>query len=98
MITFVRTTTALPGKLTEALMLLKTTQAVVKKVSGVEASSFAVAGGVTGQFVSMLQFKDLGHYEEVVGLLLANAEYHAEMKKWGDVIAPGSSDQLLRSL
>jgi antibiotic biosynthesis monooxygenase (ABM) superfamily enzyme len=98
MITFTRTLTALPGKTFEVIAYIKETQALVKKVVGLESTIYAVSGGAVGEFVSVLRFDSFAHFEEVVLKLLASPEYQAIVKKGEGLVAPGARDQLLRSI
>jgi len=99
MITFTRTYTAQPGKFFDLIAQSKENAAIVKKVVGLEVSTNVVSGGVTGELVGVLKFKDFAHYEEVVNKLLSNAEYRDVLDKFAGLIVPGSArDQLMREI
>jgi hypothetical protein len=99
MIVFVRTAVPLPGKAMDLLAFAKEAAQVVKQANGSDVSVSISIGGDAGAVAWTSMYESLAQYEEKSAKLMADAGYHALLKKGEGLLVPGSvKDQLWRHL
>lgn len=91
MITFVRTATAAPGKLGEALVWAKEITAIVKRVTGKDMAVANPFGGVVTEVAWIAQWDSVGQADEAFSKLMADREYTAALTKAAHLLVAGSA-------
>jgi hypothetical protein len=91
MITFVRTTVALPGKIGDVVALAKETAAHVKRVTGTDVAVATSFGGSYSEVAWISHADNLADMEEANNKLMADAEFRAQLKKWENMVVPGAT-------
>ena len=99
MITFVRTTVAMPGKLFELLAVAKEIAGLVKRVTGKDLAVSAAVGGVVGEIAWIAHYDSLAQLDEGNAKIMADAEVRSMVKKLEGLVVPGTTrDHLWRHL
>ncbi len=97
MITWIRTSKTLPGKVGEGVFFAKEIAAIVERVIGkklVVATSF---GGGIGEIAWTGQYDNAGQAEELLAKLTADPEYMKALTKVQGIFIPGGGhDQIWR--
>jgi NIPSNAP len=90
MITVIRTATAFPGEMGEALAWAKQIATIVKRVTGKEqliATSFA---GLLADIAWIGRYDSVAQYDELRTAVIADHEYRDAIKKARQLFVPGS--------
>jgi DNA-binding transcriptional regulator LsrR (DeoR family) len=99
MITLVRTATALPGKIGEAVVWGKEVAAIVERVTGMKGMISTTFGGQLGGIAWTAQYDNAAQVEEAVSKLNADRDYLTALAKAQNLFVPGSGhDQMWRRL
>lgn len=99
MITLVRTSTALPGKIGEAVLWAKEIAAIVERVTGKRPTVSTTFGGALGGICWMGQFDNAGQLEQAISKLTADRDYLTALTKAQGLFVAGSGhDQLWRQV
>jgi hypothetical protein len=91
MITFVRTATAAPGKLGEAIVWGKEISAIVKRVTGKDMAVANPFGGAVTEVAWIAQWDSVGQADEAFVKLMADREYTTALTKEGQLLVAGSA-------
>jgi hypothetical protein len=95
MITVIRTVTAFPGMMGEALSWAREVAALVKRVTGKEQFVCSSFGGMLAEIAWIGQYDGVGQYDEMRTKVLSDGEYRVALKKARDLFTPGSErDQI----
>jgi hypothetical protein len=95
MITAARSAQAMPGKLGEAIALLKEIAAFVKSKHGLEVQIKVQIAGPVGRLSWISNFDSLADYEATSNKILADKEYHALVGKAAGAFIPGHTHETL---
>ena len=99
MITYVRTSTAQPGKAFEYMAAQQESIGHATRASGVKWTLAMGVGGVVGQFSFWATLDSLADVETMYGKLMADADWRAATAKVQSLTIPGSShDQIWRQV
>jgi hypothetical protein len=99
MITYVRTSTAQPGKAFEYMAAQQESIAHATRASGVKWTLAMSVGGVVGQFSFWATMDSLADVETMYAKLMADAEWRSATAKVQSLTVPGSThDQILRHI
>jgi len=99
MITYARTSTALPGKAFEYMAAQQESIAHATRASGVKWTLAMGVGGVVGQFSLWSTVDSLADVDVALGKLMADAEWRAATAKVQSLTIPGSThDQIWRQV
>ena len=91
MITFVRTGTAVPGKLFDTLAWGKEIAAIVKRVTGKDMAVGNPFGGAVTEVAWIAQWDSVAQADEAFVKLLGDREYTAALAKAGQFLVAGSA-------
>jgi len=91
MITFVRTATAVPGKIGETLVWGKEIAAIVKRVTGKDMAVANPFGGAVTEVAWIAQWDTVGQADEAMVKLMADREYTTSLTKAGQLLVAGSA-------
>jgi hypothetical protein len=91
MITFIRTTTAAPGKIGDLLEFSHKVTEIIGRVTGEKPAVAMSFGGQTNQIAWISVAPSLGAVEQTFGKLMASAEYRDVLKAVEHLIVPGST-------
>ena len=80
MIRLARINVAMPGKTFELHAALKEAAAIIKRVAGVEVTTFASMGAQVGETISVSNYGSLADFEEKSAKILGSPEYQAVVK------------------
>jgi len=95
MITFVRSATALPGKIGEAVVWAKEVSTIVERVTGKKLMISTTFGGAIGGIAWVTQYDNAGQAEDAMSKLTADREYLGALSKAQNLFVPGSGhDQM----
>ena len=99
MITLIRTATAIPGKLGEAVVWGKEVATIVERVTGKKTTVSMAFGGLAGGIAWTVQYDNAAQVEEAVSKLNADKEYLSALTKAQNLFVPGSGhDQMWRQV
>jgi hypothetical protein len=99
MIRLARIHVAMPGKTFELLAALKEAADIVKSVTGLEVTTLVSMGAQVGETVSVINYKSMAEFDEMMTKVLGSKAYQAVVKKFETLIVPGSSrDHFLRQV
>ncbi len=91
MITFIRTATAAPGKLFEALTWGKEIATIIKRVTGKDMAVGNPFGGAVTEVAWIAQWDSVAQADEAFVKLLADREYTTALAKAGQLLLAGSA-------
>jgi hypothetical protein len=95
MITFIRATTAAPGKIGNLLEFAHKVAGTIGRVTGEKPAVAMSFGGQTNQVAWITTAPNLGAMEQTFGKLMASSEYRDALKEVEHLIVPGSThDQI----
>jgi hypothetical protein len=99
MITFVRTTVALPGKIPDVLAAAKEIAAISKRLIDRELAVCSTLGGNVGEVSWIWEAASIEANDEMTAKLAADPEYQATFKKFGPLIVPNvTHDKIYRHI
>ena len=99
MITFVRTHTAMPGKLVEVIEIGKELTAIIKQLTGRDRTLATAVGGNGAEIARIGRVDNLAAYEEITTKSMADAKYRAVTQRLSGLLVPGSlHDQIWRQV
>jgi hypothetical protein len=99
MIAFYRSSTILPGKLTNAVAFAKEVAACAKDVTGVDVSVAMPVGGNPMRIGWAARYDNLGAFEAAMGKLMADPKYLGLVAKAGENFMAGAThDEIWRAI
>jgi hypothetical protein len=90
MITFVRSVTAQPGKIGEAVAWGKEIVRIVKRATGKDITLCTSFGGAIGGVAWIVQYDNMGQAEEFLMKLLGDHDYVTALATAQQLFVPGS--------
>ncbi len=91
MITAIRTTQAMPGKLLDTVAWAKEGAAIAKRVTGKELVVSVTFGGVISELAWIGQYDTVAQLEEALTKGMADREFANAMAKAEHLLIPGST-------
>jgi len=99
MITFIRTATAMPGKLGDVFANAKEIAAAWKRVNASDLSIGSAFGGEASEVAWIVHLGGVSDLDTGLNRLLADSEYRTVLKKMETLLVPGSiCDRIWRHL
>ena len=99
MITVVRSTQVLPGKLGEAAAWGKESVAIIKRLTGKDLAFCTAFGGPVNGVAWIGQYENAAQTEDALAKIMADREWATAFAKAAPIFVPGSGhDQMWRHL
>lgn len=97
MITIVRTSATMPGKIGEVIPIAKEIAAIVKRIGGKDLQIGIPVGGNFAEIAWIGQYDNSTQFEDVALRCAGDPEYRACVKKLETLLVPGTArDQIWR--